>query len=343
MKELRVSERREAILRIVIQEYIHSAQPVSSKTLATNHDLGVSAATIRNDMAALEREGLLTHPYTSAGRIPTERGYRYYVKYLLPDVELPPHERQLIRSRFDLVKTELDQWLRVSTSVLAHASRSVALATPPRATFCRFKHVELVGIQESKVLLVLVLQTGIVKQQLLDLEEPKSQSDLSAISNEINSLFEGNTVQSAVKLMSVLSPFAREVALLVIDLMTRVDDRGSNQIYRDGLAQVLDAPEFAEGENIRSIVQVIEKRSLLEQLVADFNSESDVQVIIAGNDRYMELQSISIIMSSYGVADLATGMLGVVGPTRMSYSRTIGAVRYVAALMSDIVEEMYSE
>jgi heat-inducible transcriptional repressor len=338
-----LTERREAILRIVIQEYTHSAQPVSSKVLADNYSLGVSAATIRNDMAALEQDGLLTHPHTSAGRIPTQQGYRYYVNHLLSDVELPLAERRLIRSRFDLAKTELDQWLRVSTSVLAHASRSVALATPPRATFCRFKHLELVGIHETKVLLVLVLQTGIVKQQLLDLESAKNQSELSIISNELNDHFDGQSVKSAMMIMPMLSILAREVAVLIIDMMSRVDDRTTSHVYQDGLAQVLDAPEFAEGDNIRSIVQVIEERTLLERLVAEQGGDGDIQVIIAGNDRYVELQSISVIISPYGVSDLATGILGVVGPVRMSYSRTIGSVRYVAALMSDIVEEMYSD
>ncbi|MEM7126567.1 MAG: heat-inducible transcriptional repressor HrcA [Chloroflexota bacterium] len=342
MQETRLTDRREKVLRILIQEYVHSAQPVSSKTIAENHALGVSAATIRNDMASLEQSGLLTQPHTSAGRIPTRQGYRYYVKYLLSDVELPPAERRLIRSRFNLVKSELDQWLRISTSVLAHASQSLALATPPQAAFCSFKHVELVGIHETKVLLVLVLQTGIVKQQLLDLETPKNQSTLSTISNELNDHLSGLTVSHVMRVMSSLSDFAQEVSLLIIELMNRVDDRATGQIYRDGLAHVLAAPEFSEGENIRRIVQVIEERTLLEKLVNEYNGGDGIQVIIAGNDRYVELQSISVIMSPYGVSDLATGMLGVVGPIRMSYSRTIGAVRYVATLMSDIVEEMYS-
>lgn len=348
MNEYQLTKRSEKILSIVIQEYIRTAQPVSSKMVADTNQLGVSAATIRNDMASLEKMGLLTHPHTSAGRIPTHTGYRYYVQNLLSNVELPLAEQHMIRSRFSLAKTELDEWLRISTSVLAHASRSVALATPPRSSECQFKHLELVGIHESKVLMVLVLQTGIVKQQLLDLQTPKSQSELSATSNELNDHLAGQSVQGATKLLAGLSTFAQEVALLVIDLMNLVDSRTTGQIYRDGLSQVLDAPEFSEGENVRGIVQILEERTLLQELVDEYliddNLGADnVCVIIAGNDRYAELQRISIIISQYGVTNLATGVLGVVGPLRMSYSRTIGAVQYVAAQMSDIVEEMYSE
>lgn len=337
-----LTERREQVLCLVIQEYIRSAQPVSSKTIADNSKLGVSAATVRNDMAALEKAGLLTHPHTSAGRIPTHIGYRYYVQNLIADAELPTSERKEIKSQFSLATAELDQWLRVSTSVLATASQSIALATQPKAIECRFKHIELVGIHEFKVLLVLVLKTGIVKQQLLDLDAPKTQDELSQISNELNDHLDSQTVKMAVKILPMLSPLAQEIAALVLELMNRLDTQSDEQIYRDGLVQVLDAPEFAEGDNVRNIVQILEEKTLINQLVDESASDGGIRVIIAGNGRYMELQEISVIMSPYGVADLATGVLGVVGPLRMSYSRTIGAVRYVATLMSDIVEEMYS-
>ena len=150
-----VTARRQWILSIVIQEYTKTAQPVGSNTLAQEYELGVSAATIRNDLAALEKEGLLTHPHTSAGRIPTDAGYRYFVQHLLGDQALSLQERSTIRGEFDQARREMDQWLRVSTAVLARTSQSAALATPPRARSSRFKHLELVGIHDTKVLLVL--------------------------------------------------------------------------------------------------------------------------------------------------------------------------------------------
>jgi heat-inducible transcriptional repressor len=335
-----LSTRQRRLLHIVIQEYVHTAQPVGSQTLAQNYDLGVGPATIRNDLAALERAGLLTHPHTSAGRVPTDAGYRYFVQNLLGDAELSSQERQVIRAQFRNARQELDQWLRLSASVLAQASQNAALATAPRAARSRFKHMELVGIHDTKVLLVLVLQEGAVKQQLLDLDEPMEQGELSRTSNELNDQLAGCDSASIESKLRLLPPFARQVALLVTDAMARVDTQFSSQIFRDGLAQVLEAPEFAGGENVRRIVQVFEQRTVLEQVLGDLTLGEDLQIVIAGDGRYAELQDISLVIGRYGAGDRATGLLGVLGPIRMPYGRTIGAVRYVAALMSEVAEEI---
>jgi heat-inducible transcriptional repressor len=339
-----LNTRREQLLRIVIQEYIQTAQPVGSNAIAQSYDLGVSSATIRNDLAALEKEGLLTHPHTSAGRIPTDAGYRYFVQNLLSDAELPSSERTSIRIQFRQARQDLDQWLRMSTSVLARASQAAALATTPRAAVSRYKHLELVAIHGNKVLLILVLQQGMVKQQLLDLDEPMEQDDLRRISNEVNDQLVGLGATEIIERVAALSPFAAEVAHLIVNIMHRIDRHSGSEIYRDGLVQILDAPEFAEGENIRRIVQVFETQAVLEQLVDEYNDNSDlneIQIVISGNGRFAELRDISLVLSRYGVLDQATGLLGVIGPLRMPYGRTVGAVRFVATLMSEMVREMY--
>lgn len=342
-----MAARRRRVLSIVIQEYTRTAQPVASNAIAADYDLGVSASTVRNDLAALEKDGLLTHPHTSAGRIPTDAGYRYFVHNLLADTELPSDERKLIRSEFTDARRDLDQWLRVSTSVLARASNGAALATPPRADQSRFKHIELVGIHDTTVLLVLVLEDGAVKQQLLDLDEPMAQAELSQISNELNDRLGSASALTVLARCQNLTAqgsqalLAMQVAMLVAEIMGRIDSRMGRQIYRDGLAQVLEAPEFTENASAGKIVRVLEQRSLLEAILDEYLIDNEVRVVIAGDGRFDELQDISLVISSYGVADRATGMLGVVGPLRMSYGRTISAVRFVAAMMSDMVSDMY--
>lgn len=336
-----LTDRRRRVMRIVVQEYIQNAQPVSSKTIVDKYQLGVSPATIRNDLAALEEEGFLTHPHTSAGRVPTEAGYRYFVQYLLADEELPLAERRLIRTQLTTAHLDLDQWLRLTTSVLARTSQAAALATLPRASQSQFKHVELISIYGSRVIMVLVLQAGIVKQHLLDLEEPISQAELSQVSNELNEKLAAKSSAAILQSVQTLSPLAQHASLLITELMENLDQQVSHHIYRDGLAQVLEAPEFAEGDSVRTLVQVLEERTLLQQIVNEFGQQGTVQVVIAGDGRYTELQAVSIVIGRYGVAGRATGVLGVVGPLRMSYGRTIGAVRYVSSLMSDLVQEMY--
>ncbi len=338
---IELSERQAVILRIVIQEYEKYAQPVGSNTIAQHYDIGVSPATIRNDLAALERAGLLTHPHTSAGRVPTDAGYRYFVHHLLADAELPSAERRDIRVQFSQARQEIDQWLRLSTSVLARTTQAAALATAPRSTMSRYKHLEMVAIHGNKVLLILVLQEGTVKQQTLDLDSPMEQSDLSRVSNELNDQLAGLSANEIASKLDHLSPFARQVGWLVVELFGSIDNQVSSTIYRDGLMQILDAPEFAEGENVRRIVQVFEEQTVLEQVVDQFGGE-DVHVVISGEGRFAELRDISIVLARYGMIDRATGVLGVVGPLRMSYGRSLGAVRFVATLMSEMVDEMYS-
>jgi len=337
-----LAERRRHILNIVIQEYIQTAQPVGSNSIAKHQELGVSTATIRNDLAALEKEGLLTHPHTSAGRVPTDAGYRYFVQHLLgAEAELPSAERHDIRVQFKQARRELDQWLRLSTATLAHASQNAAVATAPRASKSYFKHMELVAIHGTKVLLVLVMQDGTVKQQLLDLDEPMEQSELSQISNGLNDQLARADIHTITAKYATLAPFSRQVTMLVAETMELLDSNMNGQIYRDGLAQILRAPEFGESDNVRKIVQVFEQRSLLEQIFGEYTGADDIQVVIAGEGKFAELQDISLVIGRYGTVDQATGILGVIGPLRMSYGRTISAVRFVAALMSEMIGDIY--
>jgi heat-inducible transcriptional repressor len=341
-----ILERRRSLLRLVIQEYVRTAQPVGSQTIAQLAQLGVSPATIRNDLASLEADGMLTHPHTSAGRVPTEAGYRYFVHHLMMEAEPTPAERTRIRGEFSEARRDMEQWLHVSTAALARTSQSAALATAPRSARSRYKHMELVAIHGVKVLLVLVLNDGAVHQQLLDLDQPVEQSELSKTSNELNDLLASLDTAAVRSLMATLPPFARQVAMLVVEIMQRIESEMSGQIYRDGLAQVLDTPEFSEGDGVRRIVQVFEQRSLLEQIISQIGGpggtgDDSVRVVIAGDGRVPELRQISLVLGRYGVGDQATGLLGIVGPMRMAYDRSVGAVRFVAGLMSEIVEETY--
>ena len=342
-----VSARRQRVLGIVIQEYTKNAQPVGSHTIANSYELGVSAATIRNDLAALERDGLLTHPHTSAGRIPTDAGYRFFVHRLLTDQELSTTERTQIRGEFNQVQRELGQLLRTSTAVLARTSQNAALAIPPRAVESRFKHLELVEIHDTKVLLVLVLQEGAVKQQIFDLDAAMGQDELSRLSNELNAKLHDATADQVDARLDGLPPdgsdalLMQQVALLVRDVMQRHDHQSGGEIYRDGLTQVLEAPEFVESASMRKIVRVFEHRSLLDQIIGDYPADGDVHVVIAGDGRYDDLADISLVIGSYGVSERAVGVVGVMGPLRMAYGRNISVVRFVAGLMSDMVQDIY--
>ena len=190
-----LTPRRQQILGIVVRKYIEAATPVSSKVVSASPDLNVSSATVRNEMAYLEDHGYLTHPHTSAGRIPTEKGYRYFVERLMHESHLPLDEQRTIRHQFHQAGVDLEQWMRLAASVLARTAQSAAVVTSLKTEQCRLKHLELIAIHEAMIMLIVVLEGGIVKQQMLTLDEAMNQDTLSQVANRLNDLCGGASLQ----------------------------------------------------------------------------------------------------------------------------------------------------
>jgi len=338
-----MTPRRQAVLGLVIRSYVERGTPVGSKMFVQSYGLDISPATIRNEMAALEDMGFLTHPHTSAGRIPTELGYRYFVEHLLGETELPLPEQHMIRHQFHQARLELDQWVQLAVAVLAHTTRKAALATPPRTHESRFKHLELISLRDTVVLMVLVLMGGTVKQQMLTLEDVYEQEALSRLSNLINDRFAGKRTAQVEATVRSLPELSRPIGHFVAQIMAAVDRQGEDALYRDGLLHILEEPEFSQGCQARDIVQVIEGPSLSNIITTAAPLEiGGLQVLIGGEGRWQEFADLALVLSRYGVEGGASGLLGVVGPLRMTYDRTIGAVRYVSSLMSDLVGDWYS-
>jgi heat-inducible transcriptional repressor len=335
-----LTSRQQLILGLVVREYIATAQPVGSRAIE-GIGLGVSSATIRSEMGLLEELGYLTHPHTSAGRVPTERGYRYFVERLMRESQLPVEEQRMIRHQFHQVGVDLEQWMRLAASVLARASESAAVVTSLRTDFCRLKHVEFIALHETMALLIVVLEGGIVRQQMLALEEPAGQETLTQIANRINDQCSGRSAMRVAACGSQMGATEQRILGAVVEIMLRIDDQKNMHLYRDGLVNILHQPEFSEGESARQIVQVLEDRTSLEQLLTEMLEVGGVQVIIGGEGRWHDLRECSLVVAPYGVTGTATGALGVMGPMRMPYSRAISTVRYVASLMSDLFAELY--
>lgn len=336
-----LSERQQRILSLVIQEYIRLATPVSSKALLIHYGLGVSSATIRNDMATLEEAGYLMHPHTSAGRVPTEAGYRYFVEKLMEQVELPSEEQRMISHQFHQARLELDQWLRLSAAVLAHTSRNASLVTAPKSTFCNLKHIELILIRDNIALLILVLQGGMLKQQILNFDTSVEQDELTSLARQLTALWSGLDTNNIVLTLPTVSGHAAMVGDVVVETMERIDARRSSDVYRDGLLNILNHPEFKEREGIQQIIRALEERQLVDQLVGEALGQGGVQIIIGGKGKWEEFSEVSIVLARYGVEDKVTGAMGVLGPLRMPYSRTVSVVRYMSQLMSNLISDLY--
>lgn len=339
-----LTPRQETILELTVREYVKEASPVSSRALVERYGLPVSSATVRNELASLEETGHLTHPHTSAGRVPTSEGYRYFVERLLNETALPVQERLTIVHQFHQAHRNFEQWMPLAASILARTTREAAVVTAPQAEQSRYKHLQLIATQGLAVLLVLVLQGGRVKQRTLTLAEPFSQEELSEASDRLNQLCNGLTASEIKDRLDELPAFEADVAELVTEIIRGVDARSAGPLYSDGFSEILRQPEFAEGERAHAIVRILEERSFLRAVMEEALSPEvgNVRVLVGGEGQWEELRACSLVLARYGVADFFTGALGVVGPTRMFYGRAISAVRLVARSLSDLVDDVYA-
>lgn len=342
-----LSERQRLILSLVIHEYTETATPVGSKHLVTRYKLDSSPATVRNELAALTEMGFLRQPHTSAGRVPTEDGYRYFVQqHLQRSSELPESTRQMIRHQFYQMNHDVDQWMRLAASVLAFQSQAASLVTAPHPDQSRLKHLELISTQGRQVLMVLVTASGEILQRILLLDGPVSQSRLSAAANRITEAFSGSDVNGILTASSDLTGLEHDAARWVVEEMQKADSLASGEVYLDGWTNMLSEPEFANAEEARRALHVLEERSLLQDLLTRTvltGAVGGVHVLVGGEGTWDELRQCSLVLARYGAPGLATGTLGVLGPMRMPYGHTISTVRFLSNLLSDMVVETLGE
>lgn len=336
----KLTPRQETILELIIREFVSTAEPVGSRKLVETYGLDVSPATVRNEMKRLEQLGYLTHPHTSAGRVPTHLGYRYFVQHLLPEANLPTTVRRTIRHQFFQVQAEVDQWMQLSASVLARTARSAAITTSPRSDHSRFKHLELISLQPQTVLLVLVMQGGAVRQQIISLDEHRSQSELSQISNRLNDVLAGLNWMQMQRLESELDSFAQRVLDLVGSTLYHEDER-MDEVYHEGLIYMLRSPEFSDQNAAQQVVDIFENPIILGPFLTEVRQMPGVQVILGGENPYEHLPDVGLVLSRYGRPSYGSGVVGVIGPLRMPYAHTISAVRFLAQLLTDLLSELY--
>jgi heat-inducible transcriptional repressor len=337
----KLTKRQEEILSLIIRAYTQSPKPVSYKYLEENWGLGVSSATIRNEMAALEELGYIAAPHTSAGRVPTENGYRYFVKHLISVGDLSTADQTRITEKFQGSPLATDQWMRLAATILARTANTAALVTPPIAETSRFKHLELIAIQGRLVLMVLVLNGGAVHQQMLNLAEPVAQNKLSEVAARINALCDSLNANELRMKGTQLQLLEREISDLAADLMERADTNQVRLIYRDGLSEIISS--FQNNEGAQQAVRVFEERAFLNMILNEMLTPlmNNVQVVIGGEGRWEELKHLSMVLSRYGIPGQASGAVGVLGPMHINYGRAISTVRYVSTLMTDALVNLY--
>ena len=340
--------REQAILRAVIEEYVTTALPVGSVALVERYGLGVSSATVRSILAELENAGYLSHPHTSAGRVPTDLGYRYYVESIVDAPPLTPVEQLMIRHQFGQVEFASEHWFRLAATTLASLTRAAGLATPAKPRAARVRRVDLVAIQERLASLILVLREGTVKQILLTLDTPADQTTLSAAANRLNHLFADRTARQIDASLDRFDPqdpanvLVQKVAERIARLMREFDGALIEELFSDGLLNVMEAPEFAQSDKLRRVFTALENRAYLGELMRSVGGSGGVRVFIGHENEPAEMRDVSLVLASYGRPGRAVGVVGVLGPTRMSYPHAIGTVSFVSGLMNELVDHLYA-
>ena len=344
--------RSQAILRAVIEEYVTTVQPVGSQALVERYGLGVSSATVRNILAELEMAGLLTHPHTSAGRVPTDAGYRFYVESIAETLPLPAVEQLMIRHQFGQVEFANEHWFRLAATTLASATHAAGIATPAKSVAGRVRRVDLVAINERLASLILVLREGTVKQVLLTFDDPVDQDALNRTARQLNELVGDLTAAEIGRRLASRAtalPGSPPLPALVLRVAERIqrtmqefDAATIEEVFSDGLLNVMAAPEFAQSEKLRRVFAALENRVVLGGLVGSVAGSGRVQVFIGEENAAADMHEVSLVLAAYGRPGHAIGVVGVLGPTRMSYPQAIGTVGFVSGLMNELVEHLYA-
>jgi len=336
--------RRQAVLASVIDSYLVTGEPVGSHTISERFEraAGWKSATIRNVMSELEEIGLLEQPHTSAGRIPTDRGYRYYVDHMLDSTQLSKNDLTAIESISSgtEVTARPDRLMERASHVLSELSENVGIVVWPSLSDNRLKQIRFMKLPDSRILVVLVSTSNIVHDKVITIDEEISQDELNRTARYLNAEFEGKTlvairaeIIAMMKQEKALYDSVVRNAILLCERSLQDEDSETAEVFLDGASNILAKPEFSRAENIRDLFRTFEEKSrlvkILNECVADDSREGAVKVLIGHENLASSLQHCAVITTSYRLGSDLTGTLGVVGPTRIEYGRMMAVVNYL--------------
>lgn len=343
---IELTDRDQKVLEAVVIDYIQSGEPVGSRTISKRYGLHVSSATIRNIMCDLEDQGLLQQPHTSAGRVPTEKGLRLYLDYIMRSTRLAEQEKALILQAYRESKRDIQELLRKTSKVLSNFCRQAGVVLWPKLKLTRFKHIEFIRLRQGQILVILISESGLLHQRLLDVDEDLVQDDLDKYSRYLNELLQ-NVPLGEVR-QRILVEMKNEKVLFdqlygrALEISRRVfqTNMEDSEVYIEGRTNLLNSPEFADVDRMRRVLEAFENKSRIIRLLDMALKPSEgAQIILGTESELVELQEISLISSPYRQGETTVGVLGVIGPVRMDYSRIIPIVEFTASLLSQLLEE----
>ena len=340
---LSLSERMRRILEIVIEDYILTAEPVGSRTISKKPSLKLSPATIRNIMSDLEDLGLLSQPYTSAGRVPTEQGLRFYVDSIIDVHELSNEEQQEIRSKYLGHLIEGPDLFRETSRILSLSSHYLWIVWTPRMSSVVLQHLEFVKLRRHLVLTILVSTTGLVHNRIIEVEEDFSQSELDHLSDCLNSFLTGLTLCQVRERLLEQMWVAKSAYDRLLDQALKLGEKAfssidDSDVFIEGKTNILNEPEFSNVSRMTDLFRTFEEKATMVRLLDKFMAPKGVKIAIGSESQVQEMETCSVVTSTYSCGGEVLGVLGVIGPRRMNYSRVIPLVGYTAKLLTEILE-----
>ena len=329
-----LDDRKRRILQAIIDDYIDTAEPIGSRTIARKHELGLSSATIRNEMADLEEMGYLAQPHTSAGRVPSDKGYRLYVDELMKAKELTAEETETIKHALEVRINEMNQLIRQSSMILSKITKYTSLAMTPVSKKSSLKAVQVVPIQQGKALVIVVTNASVVRNSLVRVHESIMPDFLIRISNALNNKLVGLTLEQinadVIKEIEKELEISDEILLPILnavaDCINQVDH---SEVYLDGVTNILNYPEFRDIMKAKEFLDVLDEKDLIYNLLNGRGSGDSVTVQIGEENAIKEIQECSLITATYSFGNITLGTVGVIGPTRMEYAKVISSMEFL--------------
>jgi len=339
-----LKERKNKVLHAVIHEYIKTGKPVGSSILEKNYKFNLSPATLRNLMAELEKEGFLTHPHTSAGRIPTDEGYKAYVSSLVELQRLAVEEEERIKKEYEKKTKEIDSLLSQTSKILSGLSNYTGFVTAPSSKTNLIRNIELVQISSEQILVVLLTRSGIVKNKVINLS--MDSENLYELKKFLNNKLRGLSLDEASKRIVIevqkYQNKQNDLFKLAEHISSAIDSI-KDDIYMDGTSNVLGLPDFNDFESARSLVKLNEDRKRLIEIIGENFKDSDVKVQIGGQGKVADLKDLSVITTSYSYGNKIIGVLGIIGPKRMEYEKMMALVKSVSKVVNGLLLKMGDE
>ncbi|SKC79694.1 heat-inducible transcriptional repressor HrcA [Maledivibacter halophilus] len=333
--------RKLKILQAIINDFICTAQPVGSRTIAKKYNLGVSSATIRNEMSDLEELGYLVQPHTSSGRIPSDLGYRLYVDSLMREYELENKQKKFIKDLLLNKIVEIDDMIKNTSKILSQITNLTSMSLSAQFRNSKLKNIKLVQVDSDKVLLILVSNTGVVKNVILRISNV-SQNVLNKVSNLLKDKLKGKTIaylddEIITNIKRELIEYSTTIDLIIPTLQNSLEDLGESEIYLDGITNIFNLPEYTDINKAKKFIAALEKKELVYDLLKN-DSNEDMSIKIGSENKIDEINDCSIITATYRLNGKIIGKVGVIGPTRMDYSKIIAVLNYLTNTLSNNID-----